>query len=252
MEVSVDLLALLFFVSVVAGFIDAITGGGGLISLPVLMMAGLSPAQALGTNKLQGMFGKLSSVNYFWRHNMLDFYAMKWLILAAFFGAMLGSVVILQVDSQFLENYMPWCIGALVLYLVFSGRIGDIDRRQRITVGLFTVVVVTTLSFYDGFFGPASGSFFAIGFVTLLGYNLTKATAQTKVLLLVANVASLGVFISSGSVMWKIGLSMAIGQWIGAHYGSAMVFDKGSKIIKPMLVSVCTLVICKMVWFGQV
>ncbi|NQZ08670.1 MAG: TSUP family transporter [Algicola sp.] len=251
MEASVDLLALLFLVSLVAGFVDSITGGGGLISLPVLMMAGLSPAQALGTNKLQGMFGKLSSVRYFWQHNMLDLFAMKWLILVSFFGAMLGAVVILRVDSQFLEHFMPWCIGALVLYLVFSPRIGDIDRRQRITLGLFTVVVVSTLAFYDGFFGPASGSFFAIVFVALLGYNLTKATAQTKVLLLVANVASLGVFISGGSVMWKIGLCMAIGQWIGAHYGSAMVFDKGSKIIKPMLVSVCTLVICKMLWFGH-
>lgn len=251
MEASVDLLALLFLVALVAGFVDSITGGGGLIAVPVLMMAGLSPAQALGTNKLQGMFGKMSAVRYFWQHKMLDIYAMKWLILTVFIAAMLGAVVIQQVSAQFLQHYIPWLVGALALYLVFSPHIGDIDRRQRITLGLFTVLVVTTLGFYDGFFGPASGSFFAIVFVALLGYNLKKATAQTKVLLLVANVASLGVFITGGSVIWKIGLCMAIGQWIGARYGSHMVFHKGSKIIKPMLVSVCCLMVFKMVWFNQ-
>lgn len=251
MEATLDLLTLLFFVSLLAGFVDSISGGGGLIALPVLMMAGLSPAQALGTNKLQGMFGKMSSVRYFWQQNMLDFHKMRWLILASFIGAAIGAMVIQHVNPRLLQQYIPWLISAIILYLLFSPHLGDIDRRKRITLGLFTVLIVTLLSFYDGFFGPASGSFFAIFFVALLGYNLTKATAQTKVLLLVANIASLGVFIAGGNVMWKIGLCMAIGQWIGAYYGSEMVHNKGSKIIKPMLLSTCTLVVFKMLWFGQ-
>jgi uncharacterized membrane protein YfcA len=248
MDASVDLLALLFIVALIAGFVDSISGGGGLISLPVLMMAGLSPAQALGTNKLQGMFGKMSSVRYFWQRNMLDIRAMKWLVLLSFVGAAIGAVVVQQVSAEFLYQYIPWLAGAIALYLIFSPHIGDIDRRKRISLGLFTVVVVSTLSFYDGFFGPASGSFFAIAFVALLGYNLTKATAQTKLLLLVANIASLGMFIGGGSVMWRIGLCMAAGQWIGAHYGSEMVCRKGGKIIKPMLVSICCLLVFKTVW----
>lgn len=251
MEASMDLFALLFLVALLAGFIDSISGGGGLIALPVLMMAGLTPAQALATNKLQGVFGKLSSVRYFWQQNMLDIRAMKWLILAAFIGAAIGALVVVNSDTEMLQQYIPWLVGAIALYLLFSPHLGDIDRRQRISLGLFTAVVATLLGFYDGFFGPASGSFFAVCFVALLGYNLTKATAQTKVLLLVANIASLGVFIVGGSVMWQIGLCMAVGQWIGARYGSEMVYSQGSKIIKPMLLSTCGVVMFKMVWFGQ-
>ncbi len=251
MELNLDLLTLLFLAALIAGFIDSISGAGGLIVLPVLMMAGLSPAQALATNKLQGVFGKLSAVNYFWRHKMLNITAMKWLILASFIGAGIGAYVIQHVNSESLQQYIPWLVGIIALYLLFSPNIGDIDRRQRIKLGALTLVAVAVLSFYDGFFGPASGSFFAIFFVALLGYNLTKATAQTKVLLLVANISSLGVFIVGGSVMWRIGLVMAIGQWIGAHYGSRMVFHNGSKIIKPMLLSTCGVVMFKLVWFGQ-
>jgi uncharacterized membrane protein YfcA len=251
MEASLDLLTLLFFISLIAGFVDAISGGGGLIALPVLMMAGLSPAQALGTNKLQGMFGKMSSVRYFWQQNMLDIYAMRWLILASFIGAGIGASVIQHVSAGLLQQYIPWLVGIIVVYLLFSPHLGDIDRRQRITLSFFTLLIVTALSFYDGLFGPASGSFFAIFFVAMLGCNLTKATAQTKVLLLVANIAALSVFIVGGSVMWKIGLCMAIGQWIGAYYGSEIVHHKGGKIIKPMLLSTCGLVVFKMIWFGQ-
>jgi uncharacterized membrane protein YfcA len=247
MELSLELLTLLFFVALFAGFVDSISGAGGLIVLPVLMMVGVTPAQALGTNKLQGVFGKLSAVRYFWRHGMLDFMAMKWLILASFVGATFGALVIQYVSTAFLQQSIPWLVAVIGLYMVFSPNLGKIDRRQRITMSVFTLVFVVALSFYDGFFGPASGSFFAICFVSLLGYNLTKATAQTKVLLLVANVASLGVFIASGSVMWRIGLCMALGQWIGAHYGSRAVCNQGSRIIKPMLVSTCGLVVAKLV-----
>lgn len=251
MEASLDLLSLLFLISLIAGFVDSISGGGGLISLPVLMMAGLTPAQALGTNKLQGMFGKLSCVRYFHQQGILDFKAMKWLILASFCGAAFGAVVVLHINSESLQQYIPWLVGAIAIYLLCSPHIGDIDRRQRLTLGIIILPLIFVLSFYDGFFGPASGSFFTIFFVALLGCNLIKATAQTKVLLLVANIAALGVFIAGGSVMWKIGLCMAVGQWIGAHYGSKLVYSRGSKLIKPMLLSTCGVVVLKMVWFGQ-
>jgi uncharacterized membrane protein YfcA len=250
MDMTVELLALLFLVALVAGFVDSICGGGGLIALPVLMLVGLPPAQALGTNKLQGMFGKMSAVKYFWQQGMIDISAKKWWILISFIGAGLGAIVVQQVDGQILQQYIPWFAGVIALYLILSPHLGEVTRQQRVKFGLSSVLVIAVLGFYDGFFGPASGSFIAIAFVALFGFNLVQATVQTKVLLLVANMAALAMFISGDSVIWTIGLTMAVGQWIGARYGSQLVCVNGSKIIKPMLVSVCGLLVLKTVWLN--
>ena len=182
---------------------------------------------------------------------MLNIPSMKLPLLASFIGAAIGALAIQQIQSDFLTKHIPWLIGAVAIYFLFSPRIGDLDKQQRIKIGAFAILIATTLGFYDGFFGPASGSLFALSFVSLLGYNLSKATAYTRLLLLATNSASLIVFIWGGNVVWRVGLCMAIGQWVGARYGSQAVMLKGSKLVKPMLVSVCFLLIIKMVILNQ-
>lgn len=252
MEFSYELYGILFFISLVTGFIDSISGGGGLIILPTLILFGFLPAEALATNKLQAIFGKLSAVMYYRRQGMLSLPSMKLPLFSSFLGAALGAFVIQQIQADFLSKYIPWLIGAAAVYFLFSPKVGDLDNQQRMNVVMFAILVTSVVGFYDGFFGPASGSFFALSFVSLLGYNLSKATAYTRLLLLSTNAASLGVFILGGNVVWRVGLCMAIGQWIGARYGSEMVMLKGSKLVKPMLVSVCFLLILKIVIFDKV
>jgi uncharacterized membrane protein YfcA len=247
LEFSYEIFGILFTVALLAGFVDSISGGGGLIILPALMLSGFLPTEALGTNKLQGVFGKLSAVLYYRRQGMLTISSMKLPLLASFLGAAIGALAIQHIQSDFLAEFIPWLIAVVAIYFLFSPRIGDLDKRQRIHIGVFAIVITSSIGFYDGFFGPASGSLFALSFVSLLGYNLSKATAYTRLLLLATNSASLIVFIWGGNVIWRVGLCMAIGQWIGARYGSQAVMLKGSKLVKPMLVSVCFLLIFKMV-----
>jgi hypothetical protein len=251
LELSYDIYAILFTVALLTGFFDSISGGGGLVIIPTLLLCGFLPTQAIATNKLQGIFGKLSAVVYYRRQGMLNITSMKWPMLSAFIGAATGAVVIQYTQSEFLTKLIPWLIGVVALYFLFSPSIGDLDKQQRIHISLFAILVATLLGFYDGFFGPASGSIFALCFVTLLGYNLSKATAYTRLLLLTTNAASLIIFIGGDNVMWRVGLCMAVGQWIGARYGSQAVMLKGSRLVKPMLVSVCLLLVFKIVFLDK-
>ena len=239
MELTFELLFILFAVSILAGFIDSICGGGGLLALPVLMISGLTPAQALATNKLQAIFGKLSSVLYFYKHGFIQLSLMKWSVVLCFIFAGLGAISIQYIPADKLSQLIPWLIGLIALYILFSPRLGDVDNKQRISVGMFCLIFAPIIGFYDGFFGPASGSFFAISLIAFLGFNATKATANSKLLLLVSNAAALMAFIIGGQVVWLIGLVMAIGQWLGARYGSELVHMQGNKIVKPMLLTVC-------------
>lgn len=246
MELSIELVLLIFLVSMGAGFIDSISGGGGLISLPALMLFGLTPAQALATNKLQSIFGKASSVKYFLDQGILDASKFRVPTVLAFLCSGLGAALVQYLSSDWLMTFMPWMIGAAACYIIISPRMSDIDHVQRMSIGLFGITMVPVISFYDGFFGPASGSFFAISFIALLGYSSVKATAYTKQMLLASNAGALLAFIGGGQVIWQFGFVMALGQWIGARYGSQLVHIKGSKLIKPMLLTICLILVVKM------
>ena len=201
MEFSFEIYGLLFAVSLFAGFIDSISGGGGLIIIPTLVLLGLPPAESIATNKLQGVFGKLSAVRYYRQQGMLTPSLLKLPLLTAFIGAALGAILIQQVPADIMTNYIPWLIGIVAVYFALSPRVSDVDSKQRIHVVLFALFVTSTIGFYDGFFGPASGALFALGFVSLLGYNLSKATAYTRLMLLFTNIASLGIFVLGGKAV---------------------------------------------------
>lgn len=251
MELSYEIYGSLFSVSLFAGFVDSICGGGGLIVLPALLLTGLLPAEAVATNKLQGIFGKLSAVLYYKDLGVLNIPTMKLPLLTSFIGASLGALAIQSIRPELLVNLIPWLVGIVAVYFIFSPRIGDLDTQQRMCVVVFALTITIFIGFYDGFLGPGSGCLFVLSFVSLLGYNLSKATAYTRLLLLATNLASLGIFILGGNIVWRVGLCMAIGQWIGARIGSRTVMLKGSQLIRPMLVSVCLLLIVKMVFFGK-
>ncbi|RVU82830.1 hypothetical protein EOL70_20010 [Leucothrix sargassi] len=241
MEFSLQILALLFFVALVAGWVDAIAGGGGLIAMPALIIAGLSPASALATNKLQGSIGTLTASLYFLRKKVVKLSDMKLAILMTFLGSVLGSWLVLQVDTQYLLMVLPALLITMGLYFLFSPHISDQERKQKLSVIAFALLITPLLGFYDGFFGPGTGSFMALAFVMLLGYGLPKATAHAKILNFVSNISSLGYFLLFGDVNWVAGLVMMCGQFVGATLGAKMIIDKGSKLIKPVVVTVCFL-----------
>ena len=241
MEFSFEILVLLFFVALIAGWVDAIAGGGGLITMPALIIAGLTPAAALATNKLQGSVGTLTASLYFLKKKVVDLRTMKLAIFTTFVGSVVGTWLVLQVDTQHLLLMLPALLIGMGLYFLFSPHISDEERKQKLTVLTFALFVTPLLGFYDGFFGPGTGSFMALAFVMLLGYGLPKATAHAKILNFVSNISSLGYFLIFGDANWAAGFIMMGGQFIGAMLGAKMIVDKGSKLIKPVVVTVCFL-----------
>lgn len=236
-ELTYQLIALLFFVAILAGFIDAIAGGGGLLTIPALMWAGLPPTAALATNKLQACGGSFFASLYFVRKGMVKLSQMKLAIACAFIGSALGTVAVQMVDTSVLELLLPFLILAIGGYFLFSKKISEQDRHQVLTPSMFGFTAALGVGFYDGFFGPGTGSFFALAFVSLAGYGLAKATAHAKVLNFSTNIASLIFFAIGGKVFWLLGFIMLIGQAIGATLGSRLVITKGTKIIKPLVVT---------------
>ena len=248
MEFELTTLAGLALSALVAGFIDAIAGGGGLITLPALLAAGLTPAQALGTNKLQSSFGSFSATWYFARRGYIAFRQMRLAILLTFTGSALGTLVVQRVDASALSRAIPFLLIGFALYFLLSPRVGDSDSQRRLSIPAFAFTIGLGIGFYDGFFGPGTGSFFALGFVALAGCNLAKATAHSKLLNFTSNLASLLFFALGGKIVWVVGFSMALGQLIGARLGSKMVVKQGGKLIKPLIVTMSLLMCAKLLY----
>jgi len=241
MDFSSDIIGFLFLIAVIAGWVDAIAGGGGLIALPALLFAGLPPATALATNKLQGSIGTFTASMYFIRKKVVNLNEMKLAIAATFLGSVFGSWLILQIDTQQLLLIIPIFLIAIGFYFLLSPSINDEDKKKKLSLIGFALLICPLLGFYDGFFGPGTGSFMALAFVLLLGHSLPKATAHTKILNFVSNISSLLYFAIFGDIHWYYGVSMILGQFIGATIGAKMVIEKGSKLIKPVIVTVCFL-----------
>ncbi|XKM14132.1 TSUP family transporter [Orbaceae bacterium ac157xtp] len=245
--ISYQLLLILFTVALIAGFIDSIAGGGGLLTVPALLAVGVPPAAALATNKLQSCGGSFSASFYFVRKKMVDLASIKRSIMLAFIGAGLGTLLILHIQADYLKLLLPILTISVGLYFLLCPKIGEEDRKRRLTEGQFAITAALGIGFYDGFFGPGAGSFYALAYVLLAGFNLTKATAHTKVLNFTSNLAGLLFFIFSGQVIWSIGLIMLVGQFLGAQIGAKMVVSKGKKLIRPMLIIISTIMSIKLI-----
>ncbi len=238
MEIDLTLILILILTGFTAGLVDAIAGGGGLISLPVLLATGMNPVQALATNKLQGSFGCLAAAHYFVRKKMVDLKQMKLMIACTFCGAATGSVMVQYIDAGLLVRFMPLLLVLIALYFLFSNRVSDEDSQRRISNGVLAFVFTTLLGFYDGFFGPGAGAFFNIVFVSLAGFSLIKAGAHSRVLNLTSNLAALIFFAMGGHILWAVGFIMALGQFVGGRVGASLAIKKGTRLIRPMIVGV--------------
>jgi uncharacterized membrane protein YfcA len=240
----------LFVTGFSAGLVDAIAGGGGILSIPVLLNFGLPPQLALGTNKFQASFGSVSASWQYVRRGLVDLRTCRLGILLTLAGALAGTWVVRRVDPQVLGQVIPVLLAAIVVYLVFQPQIGLADRPARVGPAVFYTVGGLGLGFYDGFFGPGVGSFWAIAFVLLRGQNLTRATAHTKVMNATSNLASLALFAAAGLVCLAAGLAMAVGQVVGARLGAGLVVRRGSRFVRPAFLAMAALTILRLLWLN--
>jgi uncharacterized membrane protein YfcA len=239
---------LLFAAGLVAGLIDAMAGGGGLITIPVLLGLGMPPQTALGTNKLQGTFGSGSAMLHFVRAGVVDLRACGAGMVWTATGAGLGTLAVQRLDPAFLRAVIPLLLIAMALIMLFSPSLGMADVRERMGRRTFFLVFGLSIGFYDGFFGPGTGTFWAMAFVLVLGFNLTRATAYTKVMNFTSNLVSLGFFFAGGFVSLPEGIVMGLGQFAGARIGSRLVITRGSRFIRPVFIAVVVAISAKLLW----
>ena len=229
-----------------AGFVDSIAGGGGLISLPAYYMAGLPPHLALGTNKLSSSIGLVFSTGTYLREG----YVYKPLVPVSVAGALIGSWIgassVLILDELVLRWIMVIAIPVLALVIIFKKDLLSSETREFSPVReqMIAAAVSLTIGWYDGFFGPGAGTFLMLAFVGILKLNAVTACGNTKVVNFCSNIAALAVFIMAGTVNYALALPGAAFAVLGNIIGAKLTVKKGAKLIKPvMLVVVLILMI---------
>ena len=232
---SIEILTFLFFVGVVAGFLDTLVGGGGLLAVPALLLSGIPPIYVLGTNKFQGSMGTGIATFLLFRKKKLDWNSVKNLMFASFIGSIVGGVIIQFVDTQFLSFVIPIVLVFIAIYFIISPKPKSTVSNSKPNKK-FELFAVPVVGFYDGMFGPGAGSFFAMTGVMLKKLEIIQATILAKPLNFASNIAGFIVFFSFGHIAFLIGLLMMMGQMIGAFFGTHYLLKANPLIIRFLIV----------------
>ena len=230
-----------------AGFVDAIGGGGGLISLPAYLLAGLPVHQAVATNKLSSSCGTCLSAARFLRKGLINLKLALPSVAAAFAGSSLGARLSLAVSEDVMK-YILFLVLPAAAFVVLNPRLfgdrggeAEADRRTMVICILSALVIGA----YDGFYGPGTGTFLIIAFTVFAKMSVPAANAQAKVINLTSNITSLAVFLLNGQVVILLGLAGAACNMAGNWLGSGLALTKGAKIVRPVILAVLVLLLVK-------
>lgn len=235
-----------------AGFfgalVDAIVGGGGLITIPALLSVGMPTHLALGTNKFASSMGTISSAYHYYKSGEVEFSILKFLLPLSLVGSALGVLAVLAIDPDFLKGFIIVMVLVIGLYTLLKKNLGLINHRFEVTRKKIKQGMGLSfgLGFYDGFFGPGTGSFLIFGMIHIFGFDFRKASANSKFLNFASNFTSLILFLINGKIMFAYGIPMAISMVIGARVGTHLAVTKGAKFIKPVFVLVSFLLVLKL------
>jgi uncharacterized protein len=233
---SLATLFLLALVGFVSGFVDAIAGGGGLLTVPALLLAGLDPVAAVATNKLGGVFGTGSATLAFARAGKIKA-NMAPAALSACIGGALGALALPYAPRAFLTLALPFVLIAVALYFALSPSLGESQRRQRVSPKIYVLAFAPAIGFYDGVFGPGAGSFSLIALVALVGLGLIPAMATGRLSNFGSNIGSLIVYAVAGHIIVPAGLAMGVGAFLGARLGAGSALKAGAKLVRPLIVA---------------
>jgi uncharacterized membrane protein YfcA len=239
---------LLFLAGLAGGLVDTVAGGGGLITVPVLLSLGLPVPLALGTNKFQASFGSVSAAVHYTRAGVVDPRRCVTGIVATLAGAVAGALALRAIDPEFLGRLVPWLLAGMVAFMLLRPRPADVDHPPRLGEGVFFTGFGLALGFYDGLFGPGTGTFWTLALVLVQGRNLVGATGTTKVMNATSNVASLAVFAAGGQFLMSVVAVMAAGQLVGARIGARLVVRRGARFVQPLFLGMAFVVILRLLW----
>jgi uncharacterized membrane protein YfcA len=236
----------LFFAGIFAGTIDTIAGGGGLIILPSLLSLNMPPATAMGTNRLQSCIGEIVAAFRFYKQGHIQIKELWLGFLLTGLGAALGAVTIMALHPERLMKILPFLLLVIFLFFIFSPSLKDNQVRQRLKPLTFYLCVGFFIGFYNGFFGPGTGSMWILALMYFMGLPMNKAVMQAKPFNTVGNIASLICFGIQGHIAYWTLLVMAPGQIIGAGFASQLVMKHGTRLVRPMFILVFTILMAKL------
>lgn len=236
-----------------AGFIDAMVGGGGLIQLPAffILQPHLSLVQTLSTNKTASFFGTSVSAYRYIKRVDIDWQHLTPAIITAFIGSFLGALLVSYIHK---EQFMPFIIAALalvLLYTIFKKNLGlhHIDKQlTRRQYYIYAIASGAGIGFYDGLIGPGTGSFLIFAFVVFFGYNFLHASANAKIINCITNISALIFFFMKGTILWSIAVPVGAANMLGSYAGSHIALKKGSAFIRVFFIVVVIALIVKLSW----
>ncbi|MCP4181080.1 MAG: TSUP family transporter [bacterium] len=239
MEIATHTLLILLIVVFIAGFIDSIAGGGGLLTVPAYLLSGFPPDFALGTNKLVNCSGSGVAIINFIKNNKFTKEILVVGIITAAVGSVIGTKSVLLFDptttGKLITFLLPVGMASLLIPKKSKGIKSHVTNRD---IYLLTPLICFTFGFYDGFFGPGTGSFLAILFFSVMRLDLTTATGNAKIYNFVSNLGSLITFIFAGKIFYLAALPLIGAAMAGNYLGSYMAIKKGNNFIKIFLFSV--------------
>lgn len=247
---SISIIIFLFLACFAAAAVDSIAGGGGLISLPSYILCGIPSHIALGTNKFSSTSGAIVSGFQYFKNGKVNFKLLKYLIPFSFIGSMLGVYTVLKINENLIRIIVLILILFVGIYSLFSRKLGMEDNFKGITrKNIFLgILLAFCLGFYDGFFGPGTGSFLIFGMIKIYGYNYINASGNSKILNLTSNVSALIIFALHSQIYFYLGLITASAMILGANLGTKIALNKGSKLIKPIFICMSLGVAVKMIY----
>jgi uncharacterized membrane protein YfcA len=249
MEIALNNQIILFSLAFFAGLISSIAGSGGLLTLPALLWVGLPPLNALASNKVQSSLGTLSSTWNFFHQGHLDVKPLYRSLVTAIMGSVAGTFLVQSLDGTTLSRLIPFLLLGIALYFLLSPKVNTADSREKISRQWFACTAALGMGFYGGFFGPGMGSIMPFLFVWLLGHNLVKATAETKLMILAVNGTSALIFVFSGYVIWQLAIGMSVAQMLGARLGSNLVMTRGENFVQPIITWVTVIMAIKLLFY---
>lgn len=233
-----------------AGLVDSIAGGGGLISLPAYFISGVPAHMALGTNKLSSAVGTVISTVRLLRHGYLDGRAVMAVsaAAAALAGSALGAHLALLVPDEVIRHLMIAVLPVVAYYVLRNKDLGEKPERPDITPRRQTAIAVAAgflIGGYDGFYGPGTGTFLILVLTGVAGMELRTAAAETKVINLASNVAALITFVAAGNVYYPLGLAAGVCSVAGHYLGAGLVVSNGRRIVRPVVLLVLAILFIK-------
>lgn len=251
MEITLQTYLIVLPLIFLAGWIDSIAGGGGLISVPAYMAAGLPPHYVLGNNKFSSSIGTLFSAIRYYKKGMMDLRIALISAGAALIGSFLGTSAVLLLNPEFLRYVLLILIPSITVFTLFKKNMGM--ENHAYAVGLTRKIITAlcwsfAIGFYDGFFGPGTGAFLILMFTLALKYDYATANANTKVVNLSSNIAAVITFLIHGKVFFMLGIPTAVFSIAGNAVGSRMVIKNGNKVIRPVFIGVLIILFIKIIY----